>query len=108
MDFTYSVILVHIDDMDYGLLDDVLCYFSFPRLGVTVPLKPGDFFLVNALEYHCLSSRCQSDVAIYCVSSYSKTAIVGGNDNTRQLSEKEVECLNAFTVNKCDRKRKIP
>jgi hypothetical protein len=52
LDFTYSVIQVHTTDCDYGLLDDVLCYFSFPRLGVTVPLKPGDFLLVNALEYH--------------------------------------------------------
>ena len=49
-----------------------MCFFSCPRLGVTVPLKPGDFLLVNALEYHCLSSRCQSDVVIYCVSSYLK------------------------------------
>ncbi len=108
MDFTYSVIQVHVDDMDYGLMDDVVAYFSFPQLGVTVPLKPGDFLLVNALEYHCLSSRCQSDVDIYCVSSYLKTAVVGGNDNTRQLSEKAVECLNSFPVVKCDRKRKRP
>jgi len=108
MDFTYSVIQVHIDDMDYGLLDDVLCYFSFPRLGVTVPLKPGDFLLVNALEYHCLSSRCQSDVDIYCVFSYLKTVIVGGNDNNKQLSKKEVECLNAFPVTKVEWKRRRP
>ena len=79
----------------------------FPRLGIAVALKPGNFLLINALEYHCLSSRCQSDVDIYCVSSYLKTAIVGGNDTTRQLSENEVECLNAFTVKKFDRKRKV-
>jgi hypothetical protein len=106
LDFTYSVIQVHVDDSDYGLLDDVVCYFSFPGLGVTVPLKPGDFLLVNALEYHCLSSRCQSDVEIYCVSSYLKTAVVGGNDNNRQLSEKEVECLNAFQGKQVDWNRK--
>jgi hypothetical protein len=98
LDFTYSVIQVHVDDQDYGLLDDAVCYFSFPRLGVTVPLKPGDFLVVNALEYHCLSSRCQSNIDVYCVSSYLKTAVVGGNDNDRQLSEKEVECLNACQI----------
>jgi hypothetical protein len=34
LDLTYSVIQVHVDDSDYGLLDDIVCYFSFPRLGV--------------------------------------------------------------------------
>ena len=70
--------------------------FCFPRLGLAVALKPGDFLLVNALEYHCLSSRCNSDHNLFCVSSYLKTAIVGGNDNKRQLSVQEVECMKAF------------
>jgi hypothetical protein len=105
LDFTYSVIQVHTADCDYGFLDDVLCYFSFPRLGVTVPLKPGDFLLVNALEYHCLSTRCNADVDIFCVSSYLKTAIVGGNDNNRLLSDKEMESLNTFPAMRGDRKR---
>jgi hypothetical protein len=116
INFTYSVIPIKnqlVSSLQTSTqteiqIDDVLCYFSFPRLGVTIPLTPGNFLLVNALEYHCLSSRCQSDVDIYCVSSYLKTAIVGGNDNNRQLSEKEVECLNAFPVTKVDRKRKRP
>jgi hypothetical protein len=95
-DFTYSVIQVHVDDMEYGVDDDVVCYFCFPRLGVAVPLRPGDFLLVNALEYHCLSSRCNMDIDLFCVSSYLKTAIVSGNDNSKVLSEREALCLRDF------------
>ena len=93
-DFTYSVIQVHTDCTEYKIEDDVVCYFCFPRLGIAVGLKPGDFLLVNALEYHCLSSRCYTDVDLFCVSSYLKTAVVGGNDNKRKLSEREMACLN--------------
>ena len=95
-DFTYSVIQVHVNGMDYGLDDDVVCYFCFPRLGVAVSMRPGDFLLVNALEYHCLSSRCNTDVDIFCVSSYLKTAVVGGNDNKRTLDSKEQKCQLAY------------
>jgi hypothetical protein len=95
-DFTYSVIQVHVNDIEYNVDDDVVCYFGFPRLGVAVPLRPGDFLLVNALEYHCLSSRCKSDVNLFCVSSCLKTAVVSGNDNSKPLSEKEELCLSEF------------
>jgi hypothetical protein len=95
-DFTYSVIQVHVGDMDYSVEDDVVCYFCFPRLGVAIPLRPGDFLLVNALEYHCLSSRCMEELNLFCVSSYLKTAVVGGNDNTRSLSCDEQICLKFY------------
>jgi hypothetical protein len=95
-DFTYSVIQVHVDCMNYSSDDNIVCYFCFPCLGVAVPLRPGDFLLVNALEYHCLSSRVNADVDIFCVSSYLKTAVVGGNDNKRPLSEEEQMCLLAY------------
>jgi len=65
-------------------------------LGIAVALKPGDFLLVNALEYHCLSSRCRNDIDLFCVSSYLKTAVVGGNDNKRELSKEELVCLESF------------
>jgi hypothetical protein len=106
-DFTYSVIQVHLDDVDYGADDEILCFFCFPRLGVAVPLKPGDFLLINALEYHCLSSRCDETVDIFCVSSYLKTAVVGGNDNSRVLTSREVECLMAYDKFVMEKKRKI-
>jgi hypothetical protein len=95
-DFTYSVIQVHVDDVDYGANDETVCFFCFPRLGVAVPLKPGDFLLINALEYHCLSSRCNEASDIFCVSSYLKTAVVSGNDNSKLLTQKELECMSAY------------
>ena len=91
-----STIFIAFDDIENNIDDETACYFCFPRLGTAVALKPGNFLLINALEYHCLSSRCQSDVDIYCVSSYLKTAVVGGNDNKRNLSEHEMACLKAF------------
>jgi len=90
-DFTYSVIQVHVDSLDYGVDDEVVCYFCFPCLGVSVPLRPGDFLLINALEYHCLLSRCKDDFDLFAVSSYLKTAVVGGNDNSVPLSNEEVK-----------------
>jgi hypothetical protein len=95
-DFTYSVIQVHQNDVDYSADDETVCFFCFPRLGVAVPLKPGDFLLINALEYHCLSSRCDDAVDIFCVSSYLKTAVVSGNDNGKVLNQKELECMSAY------------
>jgi hypothetical protein len=95
-DFTYSVIQVHLDNVDYKVEDDTVCFFCFPRLGVAVPLKPGDFLLFNAMEYHCVSSRCFDDMELFCISSYLKTAVVGGNDNSRILSQREMECMLAY------------
>ena len=62
--------------------DPVICYFAFPRLGMAVALRPGDFLLFNPQEHHCISSRCQNENEIYSMSSYLKTAIVGLNDNS--------------------------
>jgi hypothetical protein len=95
-DFTYSVIQVHVDGVGYSLNDDVVCNFCFPKLGVAVALKPGDFLLINALEHHCLSSRCHSGYDIFCVSSYLKTAVVSGNDNSKLLSTNELQCLSEY------------
>lgn len=91
-DYTYSVIQVHVDGMDYDVDNDVVCYFCFPSLGFAVPLRPGDFLLINALEPHCLSSRCSYDYDLFAVSSYLKTAVVGGNDNSIPLSSEELKC----------------
>jgi hypothetical protein len=95
-DFTYSVIQVHVDDMDYAFDDDVVCYFCFPGLGCAVPLCPGDFLLINALEPHCLSSRCRVDYNMFAVSSYLKTAVVGGNNNSTPLTSEELKCSSLY------------
>ena len=54
-----------------------------------VPLRPGDYLLFNALESHCVSSRCNTDCDVYTMTCYLKTAVVGGNDNQRPLSNEE-------------------
>jgi len=95
-DFTYLIIQAHVDGVVYGLNDPVLCYFCFPAHGIAVPLRPGDVLLINALEYHCVSSRCRRDVDVFVLSCYLKTAVVGGNDNKRKLTEKEIECLGEY------------
>ena len=79
--------------------------FLFSMVGSRCSFETWRLLLVNALEYHCLSSRCKADVDIFCVSSYLKTAIVGGNDNNRLLSDKEMESFNTFPAMRGDRKR---
>ena len=81
-DFTMSIVQAHIDTQEYKDNDPVICYFAFPRLGMAVALRPGDFLLFNPQEHHCISSRCQNENEIYSMSSYLKTAIVGLNDNS--------------------------
>ena len=95
-DYTYSVIQVHVDNTEYAVENEVVCYFCFPCLGVAVPLRPGDFLLVNALEYHCLSSRCKDHYNLFCLSSYLKTAVVGGNNNSFPLSSEDMKCISLF------------
>ena len=73
-DFTMSIVQVHIDDRIYQVDDKVLCYFAFPRIGIAVALRPGDFLLFNPQEPHSISSRCRRDDDIFCISSYLKTA----------------------------------
>ena len=83
-DFTMSIVQVHIDNHVYQRNDPVLCYFAFPRIGIAVPLRPGDFLLFNTQEPHSISSRCRKQDEIYCISSYLKTMVVGGNDNSKK------------------------
>ena len=84
-DFTMSIVQAHIDNHNYQIDDRIVCYFAFPRIGVSVALRPGDFLLFNPTEPHCVSSRCRADDDIYIISSYLKTAIVGLNDNTNPI-----------------------
>ena len=59
---------------------------SGATLGVAVPMRPGDFLLFNARLPHCISSRCCADDDIMCISMFLKTAVVGGNDNGKDLN----------------------
>ena len=79
-DFTMSMVQVHMDQL-YQMNDHIVCYFCFPRIGVCVALRPGDFLLFNPQEPHCISSRCNEEDQLYCISSYLKTSVVGLNVN---------------------------
>jgi hypothetical protein len=80
-DFTMSIVQAHIDNHDYANDDKIICYFAFPRIGVAVALRPGDFLLFNPHEPHSISSRCNREDDVYIISSYLKTAVVGLHDN---------------------------
>ena len=56
-DYVRSVTTVHVRKDSYHLIDDVVVYFGFPRLGVVVPLRPGDVLIFNPSEPHAVSSR---------------------------------------------------
>ena len=80
-DFTMSIVQVHIENHSYQVDDKIVCYFAFPRIGIAVALRPGDFLLFNPQEPHSISSRCRAEDELFCVSYYLKTAVVGLNDN---------------------------
>ncbi len=80
-DFTMSIVQVHMDRC-YQDDDPIVCYFCLPRIGFAVALRPGDIFMFNPQEPHCISSRCKSDDQVYCISCYLKTRVVGLNDNS--------------------------
>ena len=102
-DFTMSISQVFLKGKDvYNLQDDVISYFCFPTLGVAVPLRPGDYFMFNALIPHCISSRCRLEDDVMCASVYLKTAIVGMNNNNLQLTPKQamtIKQLNSSKIN---------
>ena len=89
-DFVYSIISVHVRD-GYYLKEDmkVVAYFCFPRLGVAVPLRPGDVLIINPLEPHSVSSRCYESDEVFCFSAYLKSSNVGLNDNKLELHPRE-------------------
>lgn len=86
-DYVRSVTTVHVKKEKYHLIDDIVVYFGFPRLGYAVALRPGDVLIFNPSEPHAVSSRCRLEDTIYCISFYLKSAVVGGNDNSIPLSD---------------------
>ncbi len=80
-----SILQAHINNHDYQVNDRIVCYFAFPRIGIAVAFRPGDFLLFNPQEPHSISSRCKAEDEIFCASSYLKTAIVGLNDNSNTV-----------------------
>jgi len=100
VDFSRSVVSVYINGGGYGLSDRVVAYFCFPRLGIAVALRPGDILIFNPREYHAVSSHCNQDDGIYCVSMYLKTAVVSLNDNSIPLTAEQVLLHNTYKKRK--------
>jgi hypothetical protein len=84
-DFTMSIVQAHINNHNYHVNDRILCYFAFPRIGMAVALRPGDFLLSNPQEPHSISPCCKSRDKIFCISFYLKTGVVGLNDNSNPI-----------------------
>ena len=95
-DYTYSSTSVHWTKKSYTLEDDVIAYFAFPRLGIAIPLHPGDVLFFNPNEPHCVSSRAKNEDDIYCVSLYLKRSNIGLNNNGLSLSEHEHNILDYY------------
>ena len=93
MDFTYSIVSVLKNADAYRLEDECIAYFCFPNQGIAVPMKPGDVMIFNPCEPHCISSRCKREDDILCISLYLKSAMVGGNDNSVDLTKEQEETL---------------
>ena len=100
LDFTYCATTVQMKKQ-YTLDDDVVAYFCFPRLGIAVPLRPGDVLFFNPNEPHCVSSRCNNSDTIYCVSLYIKSANLGLNNNSLPLLPAEKGLLTEYETIHC-------
>ena len=72
--------------MGYGYTGKIIAYMCFPKLGITVALRPGDVIIFNPCEPHVISIGCNDKDDVLCVAMYLKTAIVGLNDNSIELS----------------------
>lgn len=98
-DFTFSAVTIHLKNCEYTLSNRVVAYFCFRRLGIAVPLRPGDVLFFNPQEEHCVSSRCHSEDELYIVSLYLKSANLGLNDNGIKLMPSEKRSLSYFNAN---------
>ncbi len=68
-DFTFSMAHILLADHDsYKLDDDDVVYFCFPTLGVAISMRPGDYLLFNARIPYCISSWCNKNHKIMCIS----------------------------------------
>ena len=95
VDYTYCAISIHQRE-EYLESQNVVAYFAFPRLGIAIPLRPGDILFFNPKEWHCVSSRCDNDEEIFCMSLFLKSANIGKNDNSMTLMPDQVALLSQY------------
>ena len=96
-DFTYSVVSAHMRTQ-YLINDRPIVHFTFPRIGIAVPLRPGYVFFFNPKEPHCIFSRSHNEDNIYCLSLYTKSTMIGLNDNGKALLPAEENLLSQYNA----------
>jgi hypothetical protein len=94
-DFTYSAVSPHMRS-PYLLNDCPVVHFSFPRLGIAIPLRPGDVLFFNPKEPHCISSRSHEEDNVYCLSLYLKSSNIGLNNNSIPLTPSQASLLAEY------------
>ena len=74
----------------YTMEQPIALYFLFPELGLGIGLRPGDQLIFNPLYYHCISTKNFDAYKknVHVTSFYLKTAIVGENNNKKELETK--------------------
>jgi len=93
-DFTYCCTTIH-TKVGYTMNQNV-GYFTFPRLVIAIPIRPGHVLFFNPQESHCVSSRCDNADHIYCLSLYFKSDNISKNDNKLALNLSEETLLAEF------------
>ena len=97
-DFTYGATSIHMRE-EYKLSHKIVAYFTFPKLGIAIPLRPGNVLFFNPQEDHCISSRCDNDDEIYVMSLYFKSANIGKNNNSLPLTAAEEFMVQQYHQN---------
>ena len=85
-DFNYSISFVMKEGHTCSRKDRIMSYFCFPSIGTAVAMRPGDLIIFDPTLPHCISSRCNNNDNIYCISLYLKTRVVGLNNNQLDLT----------------------
>jgi hypothetical protein len=80
----------------YDVDDAIVVYFCFPTLGVSIPLRPGDYLFFNPRIPHCVSSRCKHTQDVLLVTMYLKTAVVGLNNNDIDITQAQASLVSLF------------
>jgi hypothetical protein len=91
-DFLFSIHQLNVEGDGHLYQDaEVVQYFCFPQLGYAIGMRPGDVIIFNSNCYHSLSTKRDlwRDHRVHVTSFYTKTAHVGGNDNSKDLTDEE-------------------
>ena len=93
------VFLNDVDDVCSLHDNQTVRYFTFPTLGLAVALRVGDVLFWNPQHPHAVSSiACNMSGKLYGISFYNKTRVVGGNDNKKHNTEKELFLAKRFEL----------